>query len=279
MVDEIRAAFARAQDAGRAAFVAYLMAGYPDVATSIELALAVAAAGADVIELGVPFSDPLADGATIQRAGQRALEQGMTLVRCLEVAQAVTEGIGRSGGAAVPLALMGHYNPFLRLGLAELGARTAAAGVSGLIVPDLPAEEAEPLVAAVAPHGIHPIFLVTPTSSEPRITRTAAAAHAAESGFIYCVSLSGVTGARDELPAELPDFIARVRRAAGDLPLGIGFGIARPAQAAAMARLGDGIVVGSALLNAYDQATPGAGVQAVAQLVRALRDAARRKPA
>ena len=264
----VRAAFARANQEGRAAFVAYLMAGYPDAATSIALGLAAANAGADVIELGVPFSDPLADGATVQHAGQVALAGGMTLAGCYDVARAIT------AATEVPVVLMGYYNPFLHQGLAAVGLRAAAAGVSGVIIPDLPAEEAAPLLDALIPHGLHPIFLVTPTSSERRIAQVAATARAAESGFVYCVSLSGVTGARDQLPADVPDFLARVRRHTGDLPLGIGFGIARPAQAASMAHLAEGIVVGSALINAMDRAPAGGGAEAVGALVTALRSAA-----
>ncbi len=269
MEHPIRSAFARARSEGRAAFVPYLMAGYPDVPTSIALAQAVAAAGADVIELGVPFSDPLADGATIQHASQQALAGGMTLARCLEVARAITTS------TAVPVALMGYYNPFLKMGLASLCERAAEAGVSGVIIPDLPTEEAEPLIAALAPAGIRPIFLVTPTSSDQRIARVLATAREAESGFVYCVSLSGVTGARNQLPTELPAFMARIRAQSGDLPLGIGFGIASPEQAAAMAQLGDGIIVGSALLNAYDAAPAGKGIAAAAELAGRLRAAAR----
>ncbi len=265
----IRAAFGRARDEGRAAFVAYLMLGYPDLATSVELARAIAAAGADVIELGVPFSDPLADGATIQHASQIALEHGATLARCFDAARAIADA------TTAPLALMGYYNPLLRMGLDVACARAAASGVAGLIVPDLPVEESAPLCEAARARDISPIFLVTPTSPAARIARVTAAASAAGSGFLYCVSLSGVTGARGALPPDLPDFVARVRERAGDVPLGVGFGISRPEHAAAVARFADGVVVGSALLNAFDAAPAGQGIAAAADLVRSLRDAAR----
>lgn len=264
----IRAAFARAKAGGRAAFVPYIMAGYPDAATSVALARALAEAGADVIELGVPFSDPLADGATIQHAGQRALEGGMTLAGTIAVARAVTEA------TQVPLVLMGYYNPFLRMGLTQACQAAAAAGVRGLIIPDLPAEEAEPLIAAARPHGITPIFLVTPTSPAARITQVTQAAQAAASGFIYAVSLSGVTGARAALAQDLPDFLARVRAQAGEIPIAVGFGVATPAHAAQIARMADGVVVASALINAFDAAPVGTGVAAAGHLARELRAAA-----
>lgn len=264
----IRAAFARAKAEERAAFIPYLMAGYPDIPTCIALAQTLADAGADVIELGVPFSDPLADGATIQHASQHALDHGMNLGRCIEVAQAITDA------TRLPLVLMGYYNPFLRMGLDRVCRRAAQAGVRGLIIPDLPAEEAAPLIAAAHPHGISPIFLVTPTSSPQRIAQVSQAARDAESGFLYAVSLSGVTGARSALAQDLPAFVQRVKQQSGDVPLAIGFGIARPEHTAAVAQLAEGVVVASALLNAFDHAPAGAGVATMGKLARELRDAA-----
>ncbi len=264
----IRAAFARAQGAGRAAFIPYLMAGYPDEATCVEMARALADAGADIIELGVPFSDPLADGATIQHASQHVLGQGMTLPKCLALARTIY------AATQVPLVLMGYYNPFLRMGLAEAFRQAAEAGVVGVIIPDLPADEAKPLIEAAAPHGISPIFLVTPTSPAARLTQVAAAARAADSGFVYVVSLSGVTGARAAVAGDLPAFLARVRAATGDIPLAVGFGIARAEHAAAIAPLADGIVVASALIDSYDRAPAGTGVAAVRALAGELHDAA-----
>jgi tryptophan synthase alpha chain len=264
----IRAAFARAQREGRAAFIPYLMAGYPDEATCVELAQALADAGADVIELGVPFSDPLADGATIQRASQHVLAQGMTLQRCLDLARTISET------THVPLVLMGYYNPFLRMGLAEVFRQAVGAGVAGVIIPDLPADEAAPLVDAASPYGISPIFLVTPTSPAARLAQVAQAARAVDSGFVYVVSLSGVTGARASLAQDLPDFLARVRAATGDIPLAVGFGIARPEHAATIGPMADGIVVASALIDAYDRAPAGQGVTAVRELAAQLHDAA-----
>ena len=264
----IRAAFARAHAEGRAAFIPYLMAGYPDVAASVLLARALADAGADIIELGVPFSDPLADGATIQHASQHVLEHGMNLTKCFAVARAISEA------THVPLVFMGYYNPFLRMGLAVACAQAADAGVSGIIIPDLPAEEAQPLIDAARPHGISPIFLVTPTSPETRIAQVAKAAQQAASGFLYAVSLSGVTGARAGLADDLPAFLAKVRQYAGDVPVAVGFGVSQPEHAASIARMADGVVVASALINAFDAAPPGEGIAAAAKLARELRDAA-----
>jgi tryptophan synthase alpha chain len=246
------------------------MLGYPDKATSIALAQAISGAGADVIELGVPFSDPLAEGKTIQHASQLALEQGTTLQECLDMARAI------ASATTVPLVFMGYYNPFLQMGLDTACERMSAAGVSGLIIPDLPVEEASVLIAAGKIHGVNPIFLVTPTSPDERIARIVEAAHEAESGFIYCVSLSGVTGARDELRPELPAFVGRVRERTGDLPLCVGFGIARPEHAVAVAQIADGIAVGSALINAFDHAPAGEGAETVVTLARSLRNAARK---
>lgn len=267
MTSPIRDAFARVHEQGRAAFIAYVMLGYPDEETSIELAKAIAAAGADVLEFGVPFSDPLADGATIQHASEIALKNGLTLDRCFTLARRIADAID------TPFVFMGYYNPFLRMGLAEASQRAAASGASGLIIPDLPVEESETLIAACKPHNIAPIFLATPTSPAARIERIARRAREAESGFLYCVSLSGVTGARTELPPELPQFIDTVRHSAGDVPLGVGFGVSRPDQVNQIAQFADGIVVGSAILNAYSNAPSGQGIAAVGALVRSLVEA------
>ncbi len=265
----IAAAFARARAEGRVALVPYVMAGYPDEATSEALAVALGEAGADVIELGVAFSDPLADGATIQHASQRALENGMTLGKALRLAARVHARI------PTPLVLMGYYNPLYAYGLARFCAEAAQSGVSGLIVPDLPPEEAEPLRSAAAARDIELIFLVTPTSPDARIAQVAEAAGKTGGGFIYCVSLSGVTGARADLPEELPAFLARVR-AATSLPLAVGFGVSRPEHVARIGAMADGAVVASALLNAVDAASPGERVAAGGAFFRALQSGARR---
>jgi tryptophan synthase alpha chain len=268
----IVAAFARARAGGRVALVPYVMAGYPDEATSEALAVALCEAGADVLELGVPFSDPLADGATIQTAAQRALEQGMTLAGALALAGRVTARV------QTPVVLMGYYNPIFSYGLEAFCAAAAEARVAGLIVPDLPPEEAEPLRSLAAARGIELIFLVAPTSPDARIAQVARVAGQTGGGFIYCVSLSGVTGARARLPAHLAAFVARVR-AQTRLPLAVGFGVAQPAHVAEIGHIADGAVVASALLNAVDAAPPAERVAAGVTFLRSLQSGVRHNPA
>lgn len=260
-------AFARARAERRVALIPYVMSGYPDEATSEEIAVALGQAGADLLELGMPFSDPLADGATIQHASQRALEQGMSARRTLALAARI------HGRIATPLILMGYYNPILNAGLERFTADAAAAGVAGLIVPDLPPEEAEPLRSAAAAHGIELNFLVTPTSPDERIAQVAQAAGKTDGGFVYCVSLSGVTGARDRLPETLPAFIARVR-AQVSLPLAVGFSVSRPEHIAQIGKFADGAVVASALINAVDAAATDQRVAAATDFLRGLQSAA-----
>jgi len=225
---------------GRTALMPYLTMGYPARDSALDLVPAIAEAGVDLIELGVPFSDPLADGATIQASSQRALGNGMTLALCLDQAAAL-----RARGIAVPFVLMGYYNPILQMGVERFAQRAAAAGVDGAIVPDLPPEESGELRAALGRNRIDLIFLLAPTADDARVRAVAARA----GGYLYLVSLVGVTGARDRLPSELESFVARVR-AISDLPLAVGFGIASPAQAARVARIADGAIVGSALIRA-----------------------------
>lgn len=243
----IGAAFARARAERRVALVPYVMSGYPDRVTSEELVVALATAGADVIELGMPFSDPLADGATIQHAGQVALERGATLGETLALVGRVATRV------SAPLVLMGYYNPIYNFGVERFCQYAAAAGVAGLIVPDLPPEEAGPLAEAAARRGMELIYLVTPTSPEQRIELVANVAGKSGNGFIYCVALSGVTGARDTISEQLPGMLARVR-AHTRLPLAVGFGISRPEHVARVGTMADGAVVASALINAVDAA-------------------------
>lgn len=263
----IAAAFARARAERRVALIPYVMSGYPDEQTSEAIAVALGQAGADVIELGVPFTDPLADGATIQHASQRALELGMSLRRCLSLAARIHAQV------ATPLVLMGYYNPILNAGLDTFADEAARAGVAGVIVPDLPPEEAEPLRAAAAAHGIELIFLVTPTSPDERIAQVARAASVTGGGFVYCVSLSGVTGARDRLPETLPTFIERVR-AQISLPLAIGFSVSKSEHIAQIGKIADGAVVASALINAVDAAEPSERVATAVAFLRGLQSSA-----
>ncbi|HEU5438627.1 MAG TPA: tryptophan synthase subunit alpha [Ktedonobacterales bacterium] len=264
--ERIAGAFARAREQGRVALIPYVMAGYPDEATSEELAVALAEAGADVLELGVPFSDPLADGATIQHASHLALQNGMSLGGALALAGRVTPR------TAMPLVMMTYYNPIFRFGLEEFAQAARTAGLAGVIVPDLPPEESAALQSSLAAHGIALIFLATPTSPDERLARIAEAAEAS-GGFVYCVSLSGVTGARDRLPDYLRDFVARVR-AQSDLPLAVGFGVSRPDHVTEIGRIADGAVVASALLNAVDAAPPAERVPAAVAFLRALQSGA-----
>lgn len=245
---KITRAFEQAKQERRGALIPYFMCGYPTAERSIELALAAAEAGAGIIELGMPFSDPLADGATIQRAGQVALDRGMTIAGCMEIARAV------STRSDVPLILMGYYNPLLSYGTARFCRDAAASGVCGLIIPDLPMEEAAPLQHHAVQNGLALIFLVPPTAPDERIAAIVRTAMQGIPGFIYCVSLSGVTGSRTSLPGHLRDFIDRVRVSTKEqnLPLAVGFGLSTPEHIAEVTGYADGAVVGSAIVTVID---------------------------
>jgi len=236
------AAFVRARDERRTALVPFLTAGYPTLPQSEELILALVRGGADVVEIGVPFSDPLADGATIQRTSQIALENGVRLADCLELVDRL-----RSVGVSTPLVFMGYYNPILQYGLERFATDAAAVGLDGAIVPDLPAEESDDLLAAFRRHGRDLIFLLAPTSTESRIEEVALRS----TGFVYCVSLTGVTGGRRELP-DLSAYLRRVR-AKTDLPIAIGFGISTPDHVRQVGAVADAAVIGSALIDAIDR--------------------------
>jgi tryptophan synthase alpha chain len=263
----ITGAFARAKREGRGALIPYFMCGYPSARQSARLALAAIEGGADIVELGMPFSDPLADGATIQHAGHVALEGGMTVQGCLEIAGQV------AAQADVPLVLMGYYNPLLAFGLERFCQQAAAHGVCGLIIPDLPPEEAGPLQQAAHLHGLSLIFLVPPTTPDGRIAHIVSIAASEPGGFLYCVSLSGVTGARDELPPHLRAFIARVYGYTKEhrLPIAVGFGLSTPAHIAEVTGHADGAVVGSALVRLIDQHPEAEQAEAVRQYILALR--------
>ncbi len=223
----------------RAAFVAYMMAGDPDQETSAELLAGLPGAGVDIVELGIPFTDPMADGPAIQQAGQRALKAGQTLARTLEMARAF-----RAGDAETPLILMGYYNPIYSMGVAPFLAAAEEAGVDGLIVVDLPPEEDAELCLPAREKGIDFIRLATPTTDDRRLP----AVLANTSGFVYYVSITGITGAgAAEATAVAPE-VARIKAAAG-LPVCVGFGVKTPERAAEIARVADGVVVGSAIVE------------------------------
>ncbi|RMD82069.1 MAG: tryptophan synthase subunit alpha [Candidatus Dadabacteria bacterium] len=247
---------------GRAALTPFITVGDPDLATSAKAVLAAAEAGADMIELGVPFSDPVADGPVIQAASQRALAAGASLPRALEL---VAEVRARS---AVPIILFGYANPFFRYGEDRLAADAAAAGADGLLVVDLPPEEAGPTVAACKRAGLDRIFLLAPTSDESRMRAVAKVA----SGFVYFVSVTGVTGARRQAPVGIEGKVARVREVVG-LPVGVGFGIATPEHAAEVARYADVVIVGSALVRTMHEAGPAGAAAACGRFVASLRKA------
>ncbi|MBI2909220.1 MAG: tryptophan synthase subunit alpha [Chloroflexi bacterium] len=265
-MSRLAATFARLKTEGRTGIIAYLTVGYPDVETTSSLVSALEVAGADVIELGVPFSDPLADGVTIQRASYHALQEGVTLQKCLETCSRL-----RDMGASVPLVLMGYYNPFLNMGLDRFGVEAAKAEVDGVIVPDLPPEEAAAMRQACVPRGVDLIFMLAPTSTDERIAWVCQMA----TGFVYCVSLTGVTGARRELPTGLPDFVTRVRRCTS-LPLAVGFGISTRAHVETVGKYADGVVVGSALVDLVGRTPKEILPSKVKEFIRDLRGAQRR---
>ncbi|MDA8218474.1 MAG: tryptophan synthase subunit alpha [Dehalococcoidales bacterium] len=263
-MSSIEATFHRCRAEGRLALLGYLTAGYPTPADTVPLVEAIVSGGFDIVELGVPFSDPLADGPTIQRASQTALANGMNVRRSLEI----TAELGAR--LPVPIVLMGYYNPFFRYGLDRLAAEADEAGVQGFIVPDLPSEEAADLQAVLAPRGMDYIGMLAPTSDATRMEAVCRDA----TGFIYCVSLAGVTGARATLSAQLPEFLGRVREHTS-LPLAVGFGLSRPEHIKSVAKVADGAVVGSAIIGAIDAASPQRRQEHLRTYAESLRAAAR----
>src|SRR4051812_11352780 len=258
----LRAAFDRAAQHRRAALVAYLTFGDPDPDTSIAVIEAVARAGADVIELGVPFSDPSADGPSIQRAMERALERGASLPKAID---AVAEL--RRRGIETPIVLFGYYNPIFVMGPAEFAKRAAAAGVDAVLTVDLPLDELAELATPLGAHGVSVIPLVAPTSTPERIARVAAFSPP----FVYYISLTGVTGAKAGAPVD-PARIQMIRDAA-KAPVAVGFGIRTPADAARFAAIADGVVVGTAIVDRVAAGDAAGAPQRVASLVSDLASA------
>ncbi len=262
----IRAAFERCRAARETALVTYVMGGDPDVAASKTMALACVEGGADLLEIGIPFSDPIADGPTIQHAAERALAAGTSTSDVLAIAAAVR------ARSEIPIALMGYLNPILAHGLERFAVDCARSGVDALIVPDLLPEESEEVAPVLAAHGVRTVFLLAPTSGPKRIE---AAAHAA-TGFLYFVSVTGVTGARKAVPAEIAPHVAAIR-ARSKLPVVIGFGVSTPGEAAALAKLADGVVVGSAIVKRIAEGgTRSARASRVTAFVRSLKRGLRR---
>ena len=239
----IRRRFEELGRRGEMGLVAFLTAGDPSLEATESFVLALDAAGADVIELGVPFSDPVADGAAIQRSSERALRAGTTLAGVLDLVGSIRR---RSD---VPLVLFSYYNPVLQMGLDRFARRAAAAGADGVLITDLTPEEAGDYRRMVHAHGLETIFLAAPTSTDERLARIAAVS----SGFLYVISRTGVTGARESLPEDLPALIRRVRRASS-LPIAVGFGISLPGQVSVLGGLADAAVVGSALVQEIEHA-------------------------
>ncbi len=263
-MSRIAETFTKLKEEDSAAFMPYLVAGDPDLATTLELLKGVSAAGADLIELGVPFSDPMADGPTNQLAAERALKSGTTMPKILDLVKEFRKT------SQTPIMLMGYYNPFFHYGLDKFCKDAAEAGVDGLIIPDLQPDDAGELKPHAIPNGIDPVYLIAPTSTPERLALVAKESR----GFVYAVSLTGVTGARSKLPPELNDFIDTARISI-DLPLCVGFGIGDPTMAREVAKFADGVIVGSAVVKRIAQAAEEgkSPVESVSVFVREMADA------
>lgn len=257
----IDAKFAALRAEGRKAFVSYIMAGDPDYDTSLQILRGLPEAGVDIIELGIPFTDPMADGPTIQLAGQRALESGQTLEMTLAMAAAF-----RQEDDTTPIVLMGYYNPIYNRGVERFLADARAAGIDGLIVVDLPPEEDAELCLPAAAAGLNFIRLATPTTDDKRLPKVLQNT----SGFVYYVSITGITGAAEAEAGDVAPDVARIK-AATDLPVIVGFGINTPDKAAGVAAVSDGAVVGSAIVSKIAAGEP---VDAVLKFVKSLADGA-----
>ena len=257
--------FRELAEKGELGLIAYITAGDPSLDATEKIVLAAAEAGADVIELGVPFSDPVADGPTIQRASERALRAGTKLASVLDLARRLRSHTD------VPLALFSYFNPILQMGLEKFGEAAAAAGADGVLATDLTLEEADEYRAILRSNGLDTIFLVAPTSTDTRIENIARAS----SGFLYLISRAGVTGAQEALTPELPGLTRRIRKFT-TLPIAVGFGISLPTHVTVLGGIADAAVVGSALVAEIEKAaSPEAAAEAVAERIRALKRAAR----
>jgi tryptophan synthase alpha chain len=253
------------RNAGELGIVAYITAGDPSFDATLKFVLALGEAGADVIELGVPFSDPLADGPTIQRASERALKAGTTLAGVLDLVRRIRQS------SQVPLVLFSYYNPILQMGLEKFASAAASAGADGVLATDLTAEESEDYRSILAAHRLDTIFLGAPTSTDERLAKIAACS----SGFLYLISRTGVTGAKDALPDDLPALLRRTRSVT-QLPIAVGFGISLPGHVSVLGGLADAAVIGSALVSEIEKAkSVDAAAAALAERMRSFKEAAR----
>jgi len=253
--------FEKLKSEGKKAFVSYIMAGDPDFETSLELVMGLPAAGVDIIELGLPFTDPMADGPTIQLAGGRSLSSGMTLMKTLEIAR-----IFRENDDSTPIVIMGYYNPIYSYGVEQFLIDAKSSGIDGLIVVDLPPEEDEELCIPAQAAGINFIRLATPTTDENRLPKVLQNT----SGFVYYVSITGITGAAEAQATDVGPEVARIQKDSG-LPVVVGFGINTPEKAKAIAEVADGAVVGSAIVSELALGKP---VSEVLEFVKTLADGA-----
>ncbi|NTU42083.1 MAG: tryptophan synthase subunit alpha [Nitrospirales bacterium] len=239
--------FGKLKQEGRKAFIAYIMAGDPELARTEENVAILEKCGVDIIELGVPFSDPVADGPTIQQAAERALKAGVTLTKVISLVRKLRSG------TQIPIVLMTYYNPVFKYGLERFVKDAVDAGVDGLIIPDLPPEEAADLTVETKGKGLDTIFLIAPTSTEERISRVTEAC----TGFVYYVSMTGITGSQLTLDSQFAGHIAKVRETT-DKPIAIGFGVSRPEDARQLSAIADGIIVGSAIVKKFYEHPAGA---------------------
>jgi tryptophan synthase alpha chain len=241
---KIERAIRETNEKGQVAIIPYLTVGFPTLADTVRLVHSLSNAGSTAIELGIPFSDPLADGPTIQRASMVGLKNGINLGTCLQVVTKL-----REDGVTTPLILMGYYNPFLAYGISSISEDAANAGVDGLIVPDLPVEESGPLREACLRQGLDLINLLTPTSNEERIIKGCAKSQ----GFIYCVSVNGVTGSRNQVDDSIADIVARIRKHT-NLPIAVGFGISKREHIETIGRYAQAAIVGSIFIETIEKA-------------------------
>ncbi len=257
--------FVELRASGELGIVAYITAGDPSFDATLKFVLALAEAGADVIELGVPFSDPLADGPTIQRASERALKAGATLAGVLGLVRRIRQS------SQVPLVLFSYYNPILQMGLEKFASAAESAGADGVLATDLTPEESEDYRRILAAHHLDTVFLGAPTSTDERLAKIAACS----SGFLYLISRTGVTGAKDALPDDLPALLRRARGVT-QLPIAVGFGISLPGHVSVLGGLADAAVIGSALVSEIEKApSVDAAATALAERVRSFKEAAR----